>query len=772
MKKTYIKTATSIAVASALLTANSLTYAAEAIKNENKSKPKVEVIEVKAQKRVQVAQDVGITMAAFGQEQLKELGVTDVVNVAANVSNVQVNYGLGNNFFNIRGLGLNEFTANLDAPVAVHVDEVYMSKGFMTGMVLFDVERVEVLKGPQGDLFGRNTTGGAVNFYTNKPEFDFRAGISIGYDNYNTLTTENYITGEITENVAGRLSMYATNQGEGYYQNTNIGGDEGYVREQAVRGQILWDDQAGTTALFSVHYGRDKSSLHPYEGVGNTLPDGSGFCPEYLNGTVEGDTGNCLRGLDLIFNPEQDNSQYFPGEDDPFTTQNNLKFEVDNESFGGKINFAKNLDDITFTSITSYEQFNQDQRADSDGSPVTSVEVYWFTEFEQFTQEFRLTSEFDHDRWSYVAGIFYEHDDFNNADYLTAYLPFNGLNNYSKYNQQVDALAAYLHLEVQITEDVRFINGVRYSWEETRLTGGTFKGEGLQSIGGEEQPVTITGPAAQASLLDDRGQRSDENVTFKTGVEYTPTDNVLLYGSISTGFRSGGYSVAFAATQDELTSLEPEEITAYEIGFKSTLAEGSIHFNGALFRYDFQNGHIDVDAPGSPVPITINAAEIETIGAEFDFKWAPIDGLQLSSGVGWVDANIESELTLQTGIGEVNLKGNRPAFNPKFTYNGQIRHIAEISDGFDLIIASDWSWRDEQYLEVNNQPSNLVDDYWLLNARIVIESTQSDWRVSLWGKNITGTEYVTYLNDLPAFGWLLRGYGAPTTYGVTFEMEF
>lgn len=210
MKLRYRKTITAIAVASALLTVNPVIYAEEATEIKKKSKPKIEVIQVRAQKRIQVAQNVGITMAAFGEEQLQELGVTDVVNVAANVSNVQVNYGLGNNFFNIRGLGLNEFTANLDSPVAVHVDEVYMSKGFMTGMVLFDVERVEVLKGPQGDLFGRNTTGGAVNFYTNKPEFDFSAGVSVGYDNYNTLTTENFITGELTDNLAGRLSMYVT----------------------------------------------------------------------------------------------------------------------------------------------------------------------------------------------------------------------------------------------------------------------------------------------------------------------------------------------------------------------------------------------------------------------------------------------------------------------------------------------------------------------------------------------------------------------------------
>ena len=759
MKKLLTKTVLSMAVTSTIV--GSQLHAAE-----------IEVIQVTAQKRVQVVQDIGITMAAFGEEQLKELGVTDVVNVAANVSNVQVNYGLGNNFFNIRGLGLNEFTSNLDAPVAVHVDEVYMSKGFMTGMVLFDVERVEVLKGPQGDLFGRNTTGGAVNFYTNKPDFEFSAGVSIGFDNYQTFTTENFVTGPLGEHWAGRLSMYITNQGEGYYDNTTRNTDEGAVKEQAIRGQLLWDNEQGSTVLISTHYGQDSSELHPYEGVGNTTPDGEGFCAAYLNGTVEGNNANCLRGLDLIFNPGKDISQYYPGENDPYTTQNNLSFDVDNQSFGALVKVDHQLNDAIFTSITAYEQSSQDQREDSDGSPVTSVEVYWHTQFKQLTQEFRLTSDFEHNNWNYIAGMFYEHDDFDNADYLTAYLPFNGLNNYSHYNQKIDALAAFLHIENQLTDKVRLISGVRYSWEQTKLTGGTYKGEGLKSVNGKEQPITITGPAALASELDDGGHRTDENMTFKMGVEWKKTDGLLYYGSVSTGFRSGGYSIAFAATQDQMTSLDPEEITAYEIGFKSTLMDNSVLFNGALFRYDFRNGHIDVDAPGSPVPITINAAAIETIGAEFDVKWAPFDGLQLSSGVGWVDAELKSKLTLQTGIGEVELQGNRPAFNPEYTYNGQARYVTEVADGLDLIFASDWSWRAKQYLEVNNQPSNLIDDYWILNARIVLESTKNDWRISLWGKNITETEYVTYLNDLPAFGWLLRGYGAPSTYGVTFEMKF
>ncbi|NIB38634.1 TonB-dependent receptor [Pseudomaricurvus alkylphenolicus] len=739
--------------------------------NAQESAFSIEEVIVTAQKRAQSVQDVGITMSAFGGDELKEMNVSDVVNVAANVPNVQVNYGLGNNFFNIRGLGLNEFTANLDAPVAVHVDEVYQSKGFLTGMTLFDIERVEVLKGPQGDLFGRNTTGGAVNFFTRRPEDTFSGNVTLGYGNYQTQNFEGYVTGPIADNLSGRLSGYMTRQEEGFYKNTTRGTTEGKVDEIGLRGQLLWNLE-DTEILLSLHYGKDRSELLPYEGLGNTQLEG-GFCPEYLDGSVKGNTPNCLRGLDLLFNPGAPISQYQPGEDDPYTTQNNLSFTVDNEAFGGLVKVEHKFDNAILTSITGYENFDQNQREDSDNSSIQSIEVYWYTEFEQFTQEFRLTSDLDHDRYNYIIGLFYEHDDYYNGDYLTAYANvFDGLNNYSRYNQTVDAFAAFAHLEFQLTESFRIINGVRFTWEETELNGGTFGGSGITDFGGEEKPETIGAAIASSDLIEGGNVRRDEDVSFKVSAEWTPNNDSMVYASVSTGFRSGGFSVAFANSQDELTALAPEEMTAYEVGFKSSWMEDTFRLNGAMFRYDFRDGHIDVDAPGSPVPITINAAEIETIGAELDLHWRPLEGLDLKAGMGWVDNEVKSDLTLATGIGPVSLKGNRPAFSPEWTFNGQVRYEAPIGDSMTAIFSTDFSWRDDHYLEVNNQPSNLLEAYWLVNARISIGSADDQWRASIWGKNITEEEYTPYLNDLPAFGWLLKGYAPPATYGISLDYNF
>jgi iron complex outermembrane receptor protein len=811
----------------------------------------LERIEVTAQKRVQSIQDIGVTVASFSGDRLKQAVVTDVVDVASLTPNVQVNYGLGNNFFNIRGLGLNEFVANLDSPVAVHVDDVYQSKGFLTGMSLFDIERVEVLKGPQGDLFGRNATGGAINFITTKPSNIFGGKINLGYGNFDTTTLEGALDIPITDNLSARIAGYITDQGEGFYRNTTgteqftddngvtrtrvlndpskFNSDEGFVDEKGLRLSLLWESEK-TEILASFHYGKDDSQLHPYEGIGSkdnsnglggSFVAASSLCAEYLTGTVNGNTPNCSRGLDIdaiiassstirvgdvdravVFN--QNGSFSFvddvlttPNENDPFVTQGNLTFDVDNESYGGVVRIDHEFNNFTLTSITGYEDFFQNQQEDSDGSLLQSVEIYWHTEFEQFTQELRIASNFDHDRWNYIVGVFYENDTLVNGDYLTAYQTTfgSGFNNYSSYMQDVEAFALFGHVEWQLNDKFRFIGGVRFNTEETKLEGGTFAGLGIADIGGEERPeFSVDGVTpfdkndsanirSSAADLPNGGIREDDDVSFKAGLNYTPNDDVLVYGSISTGFRSGGFSIAFANTQEELAgdtgSLAPETITAYELGFKSSLSK-RFRLNSSLFYYDLQDAHIDVDAPGGVVPITINGNSVDVIGAELEAQWAINASWTFEGGVGYIDSEIsDDEPVASPGVQAIipnlqggTLQGNRTSFAPKFSFTGQLRYETSLSNGLDLTASTDFSWRDEAFLEANNQPTNLRDAYWLINGRVSIDDFDNGWKVSVWVKNITDEEYQVYLNDLPAFGWLLNGYAAPRTFGINVGYEF
>ncbi|MEA3537492.1 MAG: TonB-dependent receptor plug domain-containing protein [Pseudomonadota bacterium] len=195
-------------------------------------------IVVTAQKRDQSVQDVGITMSVLSSEALANGGVTSVTDIAGMVPNVQANYGAGQVAFNVRGIGTNEFSANLDSPIAVHLDEVYLSKTFMTGLLLFDVDRVEVLKGPQGTLFGRNATGGTVNFFSRRPQTDFGTGANVSYDNYRTVRAEAYVTGPLGGNFSARLSGLYVDQDKGYYRNLTLGRREDEEKKWALRGQV------------------------------------------------------------------------------------------------------------------------------------------------------------------------------------------------------------------------------------------------------------------------------------------------------------------------------------------------------------------------------------------------------------------------------------------------------------------------------------------------------------------------------------------------------
>jgi iron complex outermembrane receptor protein len=727
------------------------------------AEPGIGEIIVTAQKRNQSAQDVGITMSVVSGEALDDMNVTSINEIAALVPNVQANYNANQVVFNVRGVGTNEFSGNLDSPVAVNLDEIYLSKTFMAGLLLYDIDRVEALKGPQGTLFGRNATGGAINFFTRRPAQETGFGLKLGYDNYETLRAEGYVTGALTDTLSARLSGMVVDQDQGFYRNLARGDrDDGRERKYALRGQLLWDS-GPTTVLAQVNYGRDRSRLAPYEGLGVFTPaslvaGAPVFCPEYLAGTVRGDTANCVRGTDGLN----------PGDDDPFTSTNNLRHRVRNEVIGGTLRIEHDLGGATLTSLTAYQKFTRKQAEDSDGSPASTIDILYRNKVQQFSQELRLSPS-GKQAYNYVLGLYYGRDSFKNEDYLLVG-GGAGPGLYSPFTQKVNAFAAFLHNDVEVSDTLHIIAGVRYSLEKRSLSGGTLIGTGLDN----GRPTTILATGSDAALIPGGDGRSDSDVTFKTGVEWKPRrgygamDDLLLYGHISTGFRSGSYNAEFASAQSALTVLSPENITAYEAGFKSTLFGRSLLLNGAIFHYSFKDGFINVDSAGSPVPVTINAANISTTGAEVELRWRPARGLNLGMSGGWLDSKINSDIS----VGGVSLKGNRPVNAPKWTFNADIGYTADVGNGLSIGFGADANYRSSQFLESTNSPASRNDAYWVVNGQIKFGRSDDRWSIAAWVKNLANVSYRTYVNDLPAFGWVLNAYAPPRTFGVTAAFKY
>jgi iron complex outermembrane recepter protein len=718
----------------------------------------IEEVIVTAQKRAESAQDVGLSMQAVSGEELALRGATAATDLITAVPNVQANYGAGLVSFNVRGIGTNEFAANIDSPVAINVDEIYVSKTYMTSLLMFDLERTEVLYGPQGTLYGRNATGGAVNFLTRRPTAQTSGGVSLSYDDYETVRFEGFVSGTLSGGLTGRLSAMIVDQGRGTYRNSTLDRREGLERKQALRGQLQW---AGgeTTALLTLFAGQQSGELIPYEGVGvftpGSLAAGSPvLCPEYLAGAANGASSNCRR-LD----------GGYPGDADPFTSTNNRPHSVDNESYSASLRVEHEFGSATLTSITAYQQFTRQQHEDVEGTPIDFFDVDYYNRVRQVSQELRLSSSGDQ-RLSYVGGLYYGNDKYSQADYFNvAGGAVAGL--LSRFKQDSKAFAAFVHGDYKVSDALSIVAGLRYSRERIGFDGATYLASGL--AGDPPQPTTLILP-----LAADTRSNTDTDVTWKAGVEWRPEvsgntfDKVMVFANVSTGFRSGSFNAEFVSALSALTTLSPEEITAYEAGIKSSLADRTMQLNASVFHYSFRNGFINVDRPGSPIPATANAAAIRSTGAEVSWLWQPKDEVKVGMATGWLRSRIDSDIT-SAGI---SLKDKDTVQSPKLTYMAQANWSPQISPTKKLILAADASYRASQYYESNNSPMSLEDGYWLANLRVGIGGSDGQWSVAAFVKNLSDTKYRTYVNDVAANGFVLNIYGPPRTYGVAASYKF
>lgn len=719
---------------------------------------------VTAQKREQSIQDVGISISVLNSRALEANGVVNVQEIGALIPNVQVNFATDIVSFNIRGVGQSEFATNFDPPVAVNVDEVYLSKVFMTGLLLFDIDRVETLKGPQGTLFGRNATGGAVNFYTRKPTETLQFGGNIGYDNYQTVRSEAYLSGPLAENLSARVAGMYVHQNKGFYRNLTLGTRDGSERRFALRGQLLWDNGT-TSANLTGTYGEDTSIYAPYEGVGVLTPESlaagaPAFCPAYLAGTATGGDPNCVRAFDGLN----------PGDDDPFTSTNNLRHKADSKGSGIIFRVEHDMGWAALTSISSYQHFRRVYQGDTDGTPSSTLGEYWRAKIDQYSQEIRLTGSTG--PWNYVLGGYYEHDSLKSGDFL-AVAGGTAPGFFTPTSQKVDAAALFFHNEVGVTDTLKLIAGLRFTKEKVSIDSITYAFTGVSS-NRRPSPQNLLAVLASSDDLPGGNSQTNNAATYKVGIEWQPqlgsnlVDKLMVYGHVSTGFRTGGYNSEFAATQSAFTELKAENLTAYEAGVKSMLWDRRVTANLSVFHYDFTDGFINVDSPTSPVPLTINAANISSYGAEFELGIRPFSGLSINNTFGWLDSKITSEIS----SAGVSLKNNSTINSPRWSYAVNGSYTAAVTDEYQLTVSANANWRSSQYLEANNSPNSREGGYWVAGARASIGPSDERWSLAAWVKNLTNTHYRTYVNDLPDFGFLLNVYGLPRTYGSTFTVKF
>ncbi len=780
----------------------------------------VEEIIVTAQKREQGANDVGITINAFTGEFLKDSGVKTAEDIALLTPGLTVNEtaATGVPTYTIRGVGFQDYSTGASSTVGLYLDEVAIPYTVMSRGLMFDIQRVEVLKGPQGDLYGRNTTAGQINFVSNRPTEEFQAGVNLGVGRFSTFDVEGFASGSLSDGVRGRLALRTVQSDEGWQRSTTRDDELGELDSIALRGMLDFDLTETANLLLSVHYVDDQS-----DNRANTSYNG-----DLIN---VGEFANPYTPLDQYRLPSGANfgevpPWYSTGDNrvadwtNSYTSvQTGRTFDLrpgrDNQLTGISAFLNWNIGDVTLTSVTGYNDFDRVEANDWDGGFFNDSSNINTTDLSVFSQEVRLSGQSDELLW--IAGVYYSTDEmdeyyhyfmsdsvFGNGSIpwgVGLFAPTPILELDTIYSQETDSAAVFGHVEYNFTEAWRLTVGLRYTDEERTWSGCTFVADdGTLAAFLNAQFGTTLGPGDCGTIDDDPNSPTyifaliggpDVNDAFhvftdtidtdtlmgKIGLDYALSDDVLVYGMISNGFKSGGFNGANSNTTLQLQPYREEELTSYEIGTKATLADGRMQLNAAAFYYDYedkQEQDFAVAFVGNISGLT-NVPKSEIIGAEFDMQWAPTDALGIGLGVAWLDTEITEWMAVDPdasswpNVVRRDVSGLELAQSPEWTVNGIVNYEWSIAGDRLLDAAVDFSFQDDTTGGV--QPTDATESFTVVNARIGFGSTDGRWRVLAWGRNITDEYYYPAAYG-GGNGPRIRVVGMPRTYGISLDYRF
>lgn len=699
----------------------------------------IEEVLVTAQKREQNLQDISLTISAFNEEDIKSFGFGQPGDIAQQSPGVYVKPTVGdqNPVFTIRGIGFNDFTSIQNPGAGVYVNQVIVPYHPMMSFQLLDLKRVEVLKGPQGTLYGRNSTAGAINFISNKPTRDLDIRANAGYSSYDTWEFEGAIGGGLTDTIAGRLAA-STYQRTGGYQTNRLGGDDEYGSKDrtSIRGMLSWEPSENFDALIDIHAGFDKSDpvalehLASFDAVTFAEP----CAPVAAGMRAEG--------------PCVDAGGYFDPDDDPFSGDYSvIDGGVDNKAWGVSATMNWEMyNGLTLTSVTGYDRYFRNQLQDIDAGPFVFIDVTFNDKTWTLSQELRLTSN-SSGNFNWLAGVFYSSDSVDAIQSVDVTDLAGDVAVISNF-QDSESVAVFGHFEWELSELWQVVGGIRYTHEEKDWTGGSVIG------------VLGVNTQNTASVEND-------DVSGTIGLEYRPNNDWLLYTAFSKGFRSGGFPGGFAPVAAALEPFQEETVFSYEGGFKAMLLEGSMQLNAAAYFYDWQDLQTQFsEARGGLISLFLgNAGDAEITGIEAELKWLPTDQLELRAGINWNDTEIvESD--------DPRLEGRELANAPELTFNTFARYSFPVTS-YRAYIQMDVSYTDDRFFTSDNTPVFFGDDYWLVNARIGFRTQDDRWELAGWVKNLTDEEYrLEGFNQFGFSGDSYHYYGEPLTAGISISYQY
>jgi iron complex outermembrane receptor protein len=777
---------------------------AEAVRRRG---PVVEEIVVTAQKREESINEVSISISAFTGEDLADLGVTDTRDMSNLIPGFRyAESGYNTPIYSLRGVGFNEASQTASATVGVYVDEINLPFPIMSKGANLDLERVEVLKGPQGTLYGRNTTGGAINYIARKPTGFFETGFTASYGRFQTSDIEGYVSGPVSENLSARLALRDIRSQQGWQQSLTRDAALGELDKQSAR--LILDWAAGDTLNVSLTATawRDHSEPQAPQAIGLSAQN-----------ALLGDLYESL-GLDrnLALSPSVRNHPLVSREsEDPRIADwtSDLGFQLRDSFYSGTARADWDLSgDLQLTWLGTYQKFRSDgSMIPQSGLSISAGDREAFVDTTAHSTELRLSGLWREDV-DWLVGVFYSGDDVDELQDL--YLGDLSTGFPTPLNPVIDELEALLGLDLplvgnlvvdrailegqqsarsaavfanagwQLVDAFRLNFGLRYT-DETRRFRGCSRDSPDNSEGIGLTPVftalsLLRGGSGQVSAdgcfsLDENGNPGaytgslrEDNLSGRIALDWTPTDDLLLFASYSRGFKSGSFPVLTASDQQQYEPVTQEKLDAFEIGAKATMWDGRIQFNPSVFHYGYKDkqllGNI-LDPVFGPLPLLVNAPEARITGAEFDLQVNPIDGLFVSLAASWLDTEIQKFVGIDKDGETRDFAGNRFNFSPELEYTALVNYVFPLGTDHDGLVGVDYSYTGTTNSSLGGEPEFVHEDYFVLNARAAISSADGRWKVGVWGRNLTdelSTVSIQKIHDTFA-----RYVGMTRTYGVS-----
>jgi iron complex outermembrane recepter protein len=721
---------TSHALRSALATAVAATLAAAsplgsgtAMAQETTSA--MEEIIVTAQKREESMQNVAISLVAFSGEQMSRLGITNATDLVMQVPGLKVSGSGGGaiSTFSIRGVTQNDFAASQEAPVAVYVDEAYISLNSITNFSLFDRERVEVLRGPQGTLFGRNATGGLVQYITRRPSQDADGFLDLQLGEDGRQRIEGAVGGGLGKTVSGRLSG-VFDENDGLIRN-DIGPDTMRRDNYALRGQLLVEPTSDLQILLKAQYADEDAARGGY--AHQVALD-----------------GNFVRDPDAT-----DFFGYRDADGDPFTVSQDFDAYSTSEvtELLARVDWGR--DGYTITSLTDYQDITDSYGEDADVSPNDVYNYEQANDVQQLSQEVRVAWEAG--RTSSIVGLYYlsidgEYDTRQTGDafFGTGVGYPAGTAELVSADQETETWALFGQTDITMTEQWTLTLGGRLNHDSKDFS--YFSTDIYFLQGGD------------VSFKD---SLSDTDWSAKVQASYRPRDAWLLYAGVSRGIKSGGFNLPLFPIAPSDFGYDGETLNSFEVGMKADLTD-RVRLNASAFYYDYDDYQAYSFDGFATFLFNANA---RSYGAEFEFSARPIDGLDIVLGLALLDAEATDVPATISATGE-----ETPALSPDVSFNGLVRYEWPALGG-SLSVQTDYAWQNDQNFNLIYTPVVREGAYGVANARAGYTSGNGAWSASVWVKNLFDEEFRTYAFDTSAFfgaienvPGLQRWFGGSITY--------